>query len=349
MFNLILGGGGVKGIAYVGVFEAAERRGYEFLNIAGVSAGSLAGSIKAAGYKAVELGRILKDFNFGNIKMEEIKKKVPVVERYLNFVRVYGDYRGSNVEYFLSQNYLPGMNRYGGIYAGYRDYRGNILNNIITYSNEGCLFDGDYLEEWVYKVLAAKGIRVFGDVRTQSKDQLNPRGYKIRMTAFDATRAKVIVLPDDIAFYGSDPDKLEISKAVRMSTSVPFAFKPVQITSTQGNKYNLVDGGVFDNLPFWLVEERKKTLIFRMYGEKKLISIDTPLNALKFLISKVHDLGIPTKNDNIHLQNMAEIDASKVSFLDFDLSDKDKDYLIDEGRKAGNILFDRLEGISTKK
>jgi len=50
ILNLVLGGGGIKGIAYVGVFTEAEKRGYKWANIAGVSAGALAGSYLAAGY-----------------------------------------------------------------------------------------------------------------------------------------------------------------------------------------------------------------------------------------------------------------------------------------------------------
>jgi len=44
-------------------------------------------------------------------------------------------------------------------------YRRNLLKNIVTYSKEGCLFDGDYLEEWVYKTLKRKGIKTFADLR----------------------------------------------------------------------------------------------------------------------------------------------------------------------------------------
>ena len=48
VLNLVLGGGGIKGIEYAGAFNVAEKRGYHWGNIAGVSAGALAGSYLAA-------------------------------------------------------------------------------------------------------------------------------------------------------------------------------------------------------------------------------------------------------------------------------------------------------------
>jgi len=46
---LVLGAGGARGIAHVGVIEAIEARGYQVAGIAGASMGSLVGGIYAAG------------------------------------------------------------------------------------------------------------------------------------------------------------------------------------------------------------------------------------------------------------------------------------------------------------
>jgi len=32
------------------------------------------------------------------------------------------------------------------------------------------------------------------------------------MTAVDANRGRIVVLPDDISYYGIDPDRLEVAK-----------------------------------------------------------------------------------------------------------------------------------------
>jgi len=79
MYNLVLSGGGVKGIAFSGAYEVAEKNGYTFGNIAGVSAGAIAGSLIAAGYKAYELKELLASLDFGRIRMEDIPKLVAAV------------------------------------------------------------------------------------------------------------------------------------------------------------------------------------------------------------------------------------------------------------------------------
>jgi NTE family protein len=82
---LVLGAGGARGLAHIGVIEVLEEKGYQLAAITGSSMGALVGGIHAAGklaeYKrwvcALERGGILRllDFTFGNpglIKGERI-------------------------------------------------------------------------------------------------------------------------------------------------------------------------------------------------------------------------------------------------------------------------------------
>jgi NTE family protein len=72
---LVLGAGGARGLAHVGVIQAIEARGYEVAGIAGASMGALVGGIYAAGRleeysewaRGLERGDVLKllDFAFG--------------------------------------------------------------------------------------------------------------------------------------------------------------------------------------------------------------------------------------------------------------------------------------------
>jgi len=150
------------------------------------------------------------------------------------------------------------------------------------------------------------------------------------MTAVDANRGRIVVLPDDISYYGIDPDRLEVAKAVRMSTSVPFAFKPVEVLKKDGGsvkKHYLVDGGVLDNLPVWLIQPSMAIplIVCELKGRDKLFSIMTPLNILKGLVSAVHDFGIPNIK---HYKNsyLVRIYTGDISFLDLKLSEKDKNF-----------------------
>ena len=358
--NLVLSGGGVKGIAYVGVFETGEKCGYRWGNIAGVSAGALAGSYAAAGYTGEELQKIMNEFDFGKIKLENIPKMVPAVSRFMlhsnglqtrastSSIQSYFEEQKDNqfdIEWVTSPSSilrtqaLSSNDRSGRVIS--------ILKNVVKVSKEGCLFDGDYLEEWVYKVLRAKGIVTFGDLRYGIPDQVNPKGYKVRMSAVDANRARIIVLPDDLAYYGIDPDRFEVAKAVRMSTSVPFAFKPVELKKVEGNSYKthyLIDGGVLDNFPFWLINNPSNftTMGFRLDGGKnnELFSLDTPLNILKGFIAAIHDIG---KLDGVDkLKHVATIDIQKVSFMDFSLDSEEIAFLINAGKQAAQPMFNSL-------
>lgn len=353
LLNLVLSGGGIKGLAYSGVFDVAERRGFRFANIGGVSAGAIAGTYLAAGFKAREIKKILKEFDFSKIEINRIERLVPAIPQYIKFYSREAEkkrYRGyDNVKSFLNQNNYTGSLRFG--YNS--SYRSNFFKNLHTFCTEGALCDGDYLEEWAYKTLKKRGIKTFGDLRYGIPTKYNPNAYKVRMTAVDINRVKIITLPDDLCYYGIEPDNFEVARAVRMSTAVPFVFKAVEIkyTTKKGNKKGIfVDGGVFDNFPEWLVPNygRIKTIGFRLDGGE--CGLERPITALDIfiaLIKSVHNIGIPYIN-NTGLK-YANIDTSKVSFLDFSLSDEDAKYLYEQGVKSSEAFFDKYVKRSTQK
>jgi NTE family protein len=62
--DLVLEGGGVKGIALVGAISVLEERGYEFRRVAGTSAGAIVGSLVAAGAGAGELEEIMRGVDY---------------------------------------------------------------------------------------------------------------------------------------------------------------------------------------------------------------------------------------------------------------------------------------------
>jgi NTE family protein len=62
--DLVLEGGGVKGIALVGAVSVLEERGYRFQRVAGTSAGAIVGSLVAAGVRAEEMHRIMATLDY---------------------------------------------------------------------------------------------------------------------------------------------------------------------------------------------------------------------------------------------------------------------------------------------
>ena len=350
--NLVLSGGGVKGIAFIGALEAFDMRRWSFHNIAGVSAGALLGSILAAGYRSYELRGLLDSLDFGKIKAEQLVARVPLIMQYKNLCN--GIRNGEQQDEFLT--HLK-SNMKHAVYGSYgpdcAKMRSSLLTGILKFCKQGCLFDGDYLEEWISGILSRRGIRTFGDLRGGIRDKVNPGGYKIRMSTVDATRGRLIVLPDDIAYYGINPDSLEVAKAVRMSTSVPFVFKPVVLSAVHDGavkSYSFIDGGVFDSFPFWMLENHDRhtadtrreylpvTGMRLLGGRKSLIGLDTPFVILKNLLSMIQDIGVPN-NTVFNQRNLVKIYTSGVSFLDFNLKQQQMEYLINCGRDAANMFF----------
>ncbi|MER7003168.1 patatin-like phospholipase family protein [Dactylosporangium sp. NPDC000555] len=62
--DLVLEGGGVKGIALVGAISVLEERGYEFKRVAGTSAGAVVGSLVAANIPATRLTQIMRKVDY---------------------------------------------------------------------------------------------------------------------------------------------------------------------------------------------------------------------------------------------------------------------------------------------
>lgn len=62
--DVVLEGGGMRGIAHVGALCAAEARGYRWQHCAGTSAGALVAALLAAGYTATELYATLSKADF---------------------------------------------------------------------------------------------------------------------------------------------------------------------------------------------------------------------------------------------------------------------------------------------
>ncbi len=60
---LALGGGGIRGIAHIGVIRCLEENGFKICALAGTSVGGLVGSVYAAGYSIKEVEEAARELN----------------------------------------------------------------------------------------------------------------------------------------------------------------------------------------------------------------------------------------------------------------------------------------------
>lgn len=61
--SLALGGGGVRGVAHIGVLRALEAHQFKIKAIAGTSAGGMVGAVYAAGYSTEKIENVMKDLD----------------------------------------------------------------------------------------------------------------------------------------------------------------------------------------------------------------------------------------------------------------------------------------------
>ncbi len=66
--DLVLEGGGVKGIALVGAYSALKEAGYEFPRVAGTSAGAIVGALIAAGMPLAEMQNLMREVDYGKFQ-----------------------------------------------------------------------------------------------------------------------------------------------------------------------------------------------------------------------------------------------------------------------------------------
>ncbi|MFN7928931.1 MAG: patatin-like phospholipase family protein [Blastocatellia bacterium] len=66
--TLVMKGGGLKGIAYVGAIEVLEEYGYRFNHFVGTSAGAISAALLAVGYSTKELREVLSETDFRGFK-----------------------------------------------------------------------------------------------------------------------------------------------------------------------------------------------------------------------------------------------------------------------------------------
>ncbi|MDR1001558.1 MAG: patatin-like phospholipase family protein [Clostridiales bacterium] len=130
------------------------------------------------------------------------------------------------------------------------------------------IYSPDYLESWLDDLLAKKNISRFVHIKDKSKTRRSP--YRFQAVASDLSNSRMLVLPRDLRNFGIVPDNFSLSKAVRMSISIPLYFEPYNLVDVDGKNHVIVDGGLLSNYPMWLLDTRRS--IMPTFGFKFLSS-----------------------------------------------------------------------------
>jgi len=208
--DLVLEGGGVKGIALAGAVSTLAESGYSFQRVAGTSAGAIVGAVVAA-------------FR----RRDEPMSSLVEIARTLDYRR-------------FRDRGLPGslLGPFG------------FLTDGLSVLLEGGAYEGDYLADWLRGVLRDLGVETFGDLRVEDPggDGALHHRYGLVVMASDVSRRRLVQLPWDYPEYGLEPDEQPVAEAVRASASIPYFFEPVTLRGARGAS-TLVDGGLLSNYP----------------------------------------------------------------------------------------------------
>lgn len=135
-----------------------------------------------------------------------------------------------NYEQFNKSSYGPGMS----------------LPKVVSLLKNKGLYNSNNIETWISPLLEKKGV-------TKFKDVIKNRNSSLKIVASDITRRDMLILPDDLVKYNIEPGEFNISRAVAMSSSIPFYFTPQILKEGRESNY-IVDGGLLSNFPIWIFD-----------------------------------------------------------------------------------------------
>ena len=233
--DLVLEGGGVKGIAHIGAVVALEKQGYRFHRVAGTSAGSIAAAfIACCAAKSKSITSIQPLMTPGAQADSIDYKKVP---------------QGKTVP-VLEQG-----------------------RELVSLLFEKGAFAGDYLRDWIHDTLLREtGIERFGQLKLDDgrTDLASNQLYSLVVMVTDVSRGSLVRLPWDYELYGLNPDEQLIADAVRASSSIPFFFRPFPLTWAPPSKNVsfMVDGGALSDFPIEIFDRTEGEPRWPTFGIK---------------------------------------------------------------------------------
>jgi len=297
--DAVFEGGGVKGIGLVGAVAVAEERGYQWVNVAGTSAGAIVTSLMAAGYSAAEMKEIMNELDYNKFKDSSLLDRIPLAGPMASLIFEKG------------------------------------------------IYEGKFIENWIRGLLRKKGIKTFSDlILEEYKDDAQYR-FKLRVIASDISRGRLLVLPQDIADFGINPDDLDVAAAVRMSMSIPFFYEPVRLRNMKTNQVSyIVDGGLLSNFPVWLFDTEGATPEWPTFGFKLAEpeaetphQVRGPISLLAALFSTMMEAHDARYIEDAQFIRTIPIPTLGIGTTEFDISREKSEALYQSGRQAAEEFF----------
>lgn len=356
--DVVIEGGGIKGIAAIGALYALEECGLRFRKIAGTSAGALnAAFLACAGQTAIQhrtslLLDILANIDFLSfadggddaqavVKLLTLPDNDSTLETFVNRAKVTVAVLRNLNEVMIRMGLNPGRRLKHFLREEFEQLNGGEPFTIGSLRNkwrrDAILIDGEYLEQ------------------------------DFQVVVSDITHRRKVVFPLDLDEYVYDTDAILISDIIRASASIPMFFSPFRLRdfATAPNNFKapddtcFMDGFIVSNFPLSLFDisdfaRPPKCPTFGLMVEDISQQNEHPeldnffkLGLAVFQTASQHgDKGYIHSNPHnaariIHVSNRIQRNNQDhyVSAIDFTLSDSDKIQLFHNGVRA---VIDKL-------
>jgi NTE family protein len=306
--NLVFEGGGVKGVAYGGVFEVLEQRQItpQIESVAGTSAGAITATMMSLNYSAAEFLEIMMTLNF-----EKFEDGCDLFGPF-RLIRHFGWFKGN---YFLNlmESYIEKKTRDG-------QKPGN-----------GRATFRDLVEKYAH--LHFKRLYVFGTNLTQQAVQKFSYETTPGVAVADAVRISMsIPFFFQARYYEQNGSNNAYCDGGVLNNYPIDTFDEQQIAVEPDSGYKMLH-----RMP------NRETLGFHFVDPNRAVS---PINSLRSFTGGVIDAfldiqDILLKTNPGDERRSVFINDLGVKFTDFELSDQTKRALIDQGRTATNKYLDK--------
>ncbi len=116
--DLVLEGGGVKGIGLVGAISVLEEHGMVFSRVAGASAGAIVGSLVAGGMAAIQLQELMTALDYTRFRDDTRLDHLPILGKGLSIWLEHGIYAGDYFHGWIREQLTGlGVNTFADLYA----------------------------------------------------------------------------------------------------------------------------------------------------------------------------------------------------------------------------------------
>ncbi|HHU55378.1 MAG TPA: patatin-like phospholipase family protein [Acholeplasmataceae bacterium] len=191
----------------------------------------------------------------------------------------------------------------------------SLIGKALSFVYNKGIYDIRAVEKWIEFLLLKKQIKTFKDIKNNV----------LKVIAADITNRKLLILPDDLKFYGINSDNFSIAKAVAMSCSIPLFFTPIII-----NNSFIVDGGLLSSFPIWIFDVEGMPR-YPTFGIKIKDPVSLSFQGKTGIISYIKDLLYATYNKE-ETTFLRDEDLVRTIIIDFDNKTKATDLTISSKR-----------------